>query len=712
MKKFFFIISAFVININFHLIADEGMWLPFLIGEKTYQDMVKKGLKLTKEQIFSANKASLKDAVIIFGPGCTGEIVSDQSLVFTNHHCGYDAIAKVSTVDHNYLKDGFWAKNKNEEIHVPGLTVQFLERIKDMTDKVNEQLKNISSDKYTDEMPKILQQLANAELTEQEKNNSCEAKIVPMFSGNQYILFVYKRYKDVRLVGTPSESLGKFGGDTDNWEWPRHTADFSIFRIYADKNGNPAEYSPDNIPLKPKYVIPVSLKGIQPNSFAMIMGFPGGTNRFETSYGVKLKTDIENPNIVELRDIRLKNMLEEMKKDPAIKLKLASYYARVANYWKFFDGENKQLLKYHVYEQKQNEEKEFMNWAQKNNKTEYISLMNDFAQCYSNYTPYAKARIYFSEGILGSQLLYYAFRINSILSATQNDIQKSKSQILSIIDEMYKDIDITSDKKNTAILLKKYYDDIDKNFVPKSIYDNINNNYDAYVNALYQNTILLNKESFNKWLNNPDISIIQKDPAFQIINAFYQIYQNKVLPEYKKFQNCNFILQQRYQKGLQEMYKGQREFYPDANFTMRLSYGVVKPYSPKDAITYKEICTLNGVLEKYKPGDYEFDLPQKFLDVAQKKDFGRYADKRINDIVVTFLTTNDITGGNSGSPVLNGEGQLIGLAFDGNYEALSHKIHYDKEYNRTICVDIRFVLWIVEKVGNADNIIKELKLVG
>lgn len=296
------------------VLADEGMWLPFLIGEKTYQEMVKKGLKLTKEQIYSANKASLKDAVIIFGGGCTGEIVSDKGLIFTNHHCGYDAIAKVSTVEHNYLKNGFWAKNLNEEIHVPGLTVQFLERIKDVTDIVNNELKNIDASKTLQELPKIFNTFAQKELSDAEKQTNCEARIVPMFSGNQYILFVYKRYKDVRLVGTPSESLGKFGGDTDNWEWPRHTADFSIFRVYADKNGQPADYSPDNVPLKPKYVIPVSIKGVKNNSYAMTMGFPGGTNRFETSYGVKLKTEIENPSIVELRDIRLKNMFEEMKK--------------------------------------------------------------------------------------------------------------------------------------------------------------------------------------------------------------------------------------------------------------------------------------------------------------------------------------------------------------------------------------------------------------
>lgn len=725
MKK----ISIYSFTVLFHVIAvfnvwaDEGMWLPFLIGEKTYQEMVKKGLKLTKNQIYSVNKSSLKDAIIIFGGGCTGEIVSDKGLIFTNHHCGYDAVAKVSTVEHNYLKNGFWAKSLNEEIHVPGLTVQFLERIADVTDKVNSELKNVDGSKMIEELPKVLNKLAQQELTEEEKKFNCEARIVPMFSGNQYVLFVYKRYKDVRLVGVPHESLGKFGGDTDNWEWPRHTADFSIFRVYADKNGQPAEYSPENIPLKPKYVIPVSIKGIQKNSFAMTMGFPGGTNRFETSYGVKLKTTIENPYTVELRDIRLKNMFEEMKKSEAVKLKLASYYAGVANYWKFFDGENKQLLKYNILEQKQNYEKQFIAWAKQNNKSEYTNLMNEFEQCFNNYTPYAKARIYFQEGILGSRLFYYVYRMMGLLNLSKEEIIKNKNNYLALIKELNNQMDVNSDMKNTAVLLKKYKEDIDAQFIPENVYANITKDismtgndqstldaYQKYVKSVYENTILLKPDAFSKWLDNPDKSVLEQDPAFQITSAFYQIFSTKIVPEYYKFQSRNYVLQQKYQKGLMEMYKGKKEFYPDANFTMRLSYGVVKPYSPKDAVIYKEVCTLNGVLEKYKPNDYEFDLPKEFLDAAYKKDFGRYADKSINDIVVTFITTNDITGGNSGSPVLNGKGELIGLAFDGNYEALSHKIHYDAQYNRTICVDIRYVLWIIEKIGHADNIIKELKI--
>ncbi len=711
------LVVIFTINIS---IADEGMWLPFLIGEKTYQDMVKKGLKLTKEQIYSANKASLKDAIIIFGGGCTGEIVSNNGLIFTNHHCGYDAIAKSSTVEHNYLKNGFWAKNFNEEIYVPGLTVQFLERIDDVTEKVNKQLANINENNLLTELPKKLNELALAELKDNEKNNGCEAKIVPMFSGNQYILFIYKRYKDVRFVGTPPESLGKFGGDTDNWEWPRHTADFSIFRVYADKNGNVADYSPNNVPLKPKYVVPVSLKGVQDNSFAMIVGFPGGTNRFETSYGVKLKTSIDNPNIVELRDTRLKLMFNEMKKDEAVKLKLASYYARVANYWKFFDGENKQLLKYHVLEEKQSDEKKFLDWATKNNKSEYLNLMKDFESCYNQYTPFAKAKIYYNECINGSQLINYATRFISVYNALKNNdtktITTNKEKILSDFENFVSGEDLTSEKNTLMYMLSMYYTQIDKSFIPEKFYSSISDKnlnqadtYKAFVEKLTSQTIFLNTDKLKQWLNNPDTTTLSKDPAFQTALIFNQLYKSKVEPEVIKFNACNFALMKKYQKGLLEMYKG-KDLYPDANFTMRLTYGKVSSYSPKDAVTYKYYCTLSGVLDKYKPGDYEFDLPKDFIEAAKKKDFGKYEDKNIKDIVVTFVTTDDITGGNSGSPVLNGNGELIGLAFDGNYEALSHKIAFDAKYNRTICVDIRYVLWVVDKIGHADNIIKELNI--
>src|SRR6187431_1669632 len=401
MKRLFFTLFFSVILILKSL-ADEGMWLPLLLGQQVYNDMVKRGLKLSKEQLYSINKPSLKDAIVIFCGGCTGEIVSVQGLLFTNHHCGYGAITSASTLEHNYLKDGFYAKTKEEEIP-SGLSVQFLLKIEDVTQMVMDSLNGLTGSDRTQRQSRVLGNL-NAKFS--DATQFIEARVSNLFKGNQYLLFVYQRYKDVRLVGAPPESVGKFGGDTDNWEWPRHTGDFSIFRVYATKDGKPADYSEDNVPLKPKHFLPVSIKGIKNGDYAMIYGYPGGTNRYETSYGIKLKTEIENPSLVAMRDLSLKLMHEQMISDSAVKLKLSSNYASVANYWKFFDGETKQLKKFGTYQQKQNYEAEFLKWAK--GKPEYENIMTNYAKNYTEWTPYSKERTYLIEGILGSPLTKFA----------------------------------------------------------------------------------------------------------------------------------------------------------------------------------------------------------------------------------------------------------------------------------------------------------------
>ena len=414
MKKIFisFLLGCCLLKAN----ADEGMWLPMLLGQQVYSDMVKKGLKLTKEQLYSVNKSSLKDAILIFGGGCTGEIVSNQGLIFTNHHCGYDAIAGASTVEHNYLENGFYAFNKDQEIK-SRLTVQFLDRIIDVTKDVEEAVKGLAWADRVAKMPDVYKVITDKVV---DIENGLNGRVYSMFKGNQYIMYVYKTYRDIRLVGAPPESVGKFGGDTDNWEWPRHTGDFSIFRVYATKEGKPAEYSKDNQPLKPKYFLPVSIKGIKDNDFAMIYGYPGGTNRYETSYGIKLKNEIENPSLVNLRDLRLKLMHEKMIKDPAVKLKLASNYASVANYWKFFDGETKQLIKFHTLDQKQAYENIFTAWAK--GKPAYENIFSDYAKNYAAWTPYSKQRQYLNEGIVGSPLAAFAA---SLIGVETNLVQKS-----------------------------------------------------------------------------------------------------------------------------------------------------------------------------------------------------------------------------------------------------------------------------------------------
>lgn len=715
-------ILIFILALNFIsksvVKADEGMWLPMLLGEQVYADMVKKGLKLSKEQLYSINQASIKDAIIIFGGGCTGEIVSKEGLIFTNHHCGYNAINAASTVQHNYLRDGFWARTKQEEIAAPGVHAQFLVKIVDVTDKVNEKIKDIKGSELTAKLPAILTEMS----TKETEGTTYEGRIVPMFKGNQFLLFVYERYKDVRLVGTPSESVGKFGGDTDNWEWPRHTGDFSIFRVYMSKDGKPADYSADNVPFKAKYFLPVSIKGVKDGDYAMIYGYPGGTNRYETSFGVKLKTDIENPSLVNLRDARLKFMLEEMKKSPAVKLQLAGYYAGVANYWKFFDGESKQLLKFKTYEEKQTAEAAFSTWAK--GKPEFENLFTEYQKTYDAWRPYTKQRVYLNEGIMGSPLIAFAANLQR-LDATMSKKDASKEEIAKAAEALkkawtafYKSENTVSDKNILSYVAQAFYTDVDASQHPKGFYSWMNTKfgelknkqcYNMFADYVFSNTMLLDSIKWNTFISNPDTAALHKDAAFMVANTFNSNFDNNYKKYFNEFNAQNFALGRTYLKGILEMNKG-KKMYPDANFTMRVSFGNVKSYVPRDGVKYNHITTLSGVLEKYKPGDYEFDLPAKFLEMAKKKDFGQYADPTIKDIVVGFITTNDITGGNSGSPVINGNGELTGLAFDGNYEALSHKIAFDKDLNRTICLDVRYMLWVVDKVGGATNIIQELDL--
>lgn len=701
--------------------ADEGMWLPLLLGEQVYADMQKKGLKLTKEQLYHINKASLKDAIIIFGNGCTGEIVSSKGLIFTNHHCGYGAIASASSVEHNYLRDGFYAKSLKDEIRT-GLTVQFLVSIADVTKEVNDSLGTLlgkaRADKQAAVLASINQRLSNAE-------QSIECRISPLFKGNQFLAFIYQRYRDIRLVGTPQESVGKFGGDTDNWEWPRHTGDFSVFRVYTGKDGKPAEFSTENIPLKPKYFLPVSIRGLKDGDFAMTWGYPGSTNRYETSLGVKLSTDINNPTLVKLRDERLKYMFAEMQKDAGTKLKLASSYASIANYWKFYDGETKQLLKYDVYGQKQKSEATFIKWAA--DKPEYAAIFPEWEKVYAAWQPYALHRVYMMEGIFGSPLLSFAsslIQLEAALvkpNASKADITNAMNAAVAARKNFLEAHNAASDQQIVGKMLMMYYQDVPKEQHPISFFESVKGSFGdlkeeatwkKYAAAVFANTMLLHESKWNAFVSNPDGVKLQEDPAFAIASAFFKNWNVKFQPRFTEFTIKNNDLGRLYLKGIMEMNPVKaKKMYPDATFTMRVSYGNVKSYMPKDAVKYDFVTTSKGLLEKYKPGDYEFDLPSKQIELLKQKDFGQYIDKGRNDLVIGFITSNDITGGNSGSPVINANGELIGLAFDGNYEALSHKLAFDKDLNRTICVDIRYVLWCIDKLGGADHLIKELKLV-
>jgi hypothetical protein len=720
MRKLF-IASILFISFSFKAVADEGMWLPLLLGQQVYNDMVKKGLKLTREQLFSINKASLKDAIVIFNGGCTGEIVSPQGLIFTNHHCGYSVIAGASTVEHNYLQNGFYTKSMAEEIpgNTQSLYVEFLTRIEDVTKVVLDSLQGLTGQERATRQAQVLSGI-NTKMSDPVKH--LRTSISPLFKGNQFLAFVYTRYTDVRLVGAPPEALGKFGGDTDNWEWPRHTIDYSIFRVYGAADGSAADFSPNNKPLKPKWYLPVSLKGIKEGDFSLIYGYPGSTNRYESSLGVQLSTDINNPTLVKLRDMRLKYMFEEMKKDPAIKLQLASSYAGIANYWKFYKGETEELLKYDVYGQKKKQEDGFIKWAQ--GKPEYQNIFSDLKIAYDAWKPYAVHRMYINEGILGSPLLAFASMLQDLEMAltrpgvSTEAIQKAVDAASRSRQNFLKSENKISDQNIVGAVVQMYYNAIPKDQQPQGLYEAIKNEYGAldkastyqkYADAIFKNTMIFDDRKWNDFVQRPNANTLQQDLAYNLANTIIRNYTAKYLPLYQQFNTKNNEWGRLYLKGIMEM-DPKKLMYPDATFTMRLSYGKVASYNPRDAVHYDYVTTMTGMLAKYVPGDYEFDLPQDFLKASKAKDFGQYKDARKNDLVVGFITSNDITGGNSGSPVMNANGELIGLAFDGNYEALSHKLAFDKDLNRTICVDIRAVLWCVDKLGGAQNIIKELTL--
>jgi hypothetical protein len=714
MKRFLVTIAIFV---SFMARADEGMWLPHLLGAQRYADMKAKGLKLTAEQLYSLNKSSLKDAIIIFGGGCTGEIVSAEGLIFTNHHCGYGAIAGLSSMEANYLRDGFYAKSKSEELPAKGLNATFLIRIDDVTQQVQDSMKGLAWKDWDAKRQRVFNNIAKAAT----EGKHYTARVYSMFKDNQFLMYTFEVFNDVRLVGTPPESVGKFGGDTDNWEWPRHTGDFSIFRVYAGADGKPAPYSADNVPFKSRHFLPISLKGLKEGDFSMIFGYPGSTNRFETSYGVKLATDIKNPAFVEMRDIRLKAMSEQMRKDPAVKLQLASAFASLANYWKFYDGETKQLLKYDVYGTKKKQEEELAKWVAANNKAEFANLWVDYEKAYEAWRPYAKHKEYFEQGIMGPSVVRFAsrlFQLDRALSSGGGNVREMMNNLDNARTNMLAGLNKPSEQQMTWQLVKAFYEGIEPNQQPVAFYNQIKQTYGSlkedatyrnWAASLFANSMLLDDAKWKRFAESPNPAELRADPIYAMFIAFQQNWEKFQLP-FNEFNAKNSELGHLYLKAYREMNKG-KVMYPDANSSMRVSYGKVASYKPRDAVRYDFITTSTGLLEKYVPGDYEFDLPEKQIELLKKKDFGQYADPVRKDLVIGFITTDDITGGNSGSPVINANGELIGLAFDGNYEALSHKINFDKDLNRTICVDIRYVLWCIDKLGGATNIIQELKIV-
>ncbi|WP_320054663.1 S46 family peptidase [uncultured Acetobacteroides sp.] len=709
MRKISFLLVALLLLGTTTLRADEGMWLLPLIEKLNMKDMKKAGLKLSAEDIYSINKSSLKDAIVIFGRGCTGEIVSDQGLVLTNHHCGYGTIQQHSTVEHDYLKDGFWAKTKELEIPSPGLTVTFLERIEDVTAKFNDVLTPSMSES---DRVKAIADLSKKLSEEVTKGKFIRGQVTPMYGGNQFYLFVYKTYTDVRLVGTPPESIGKFGADTDNWMWPRHTGDFSVFRVYADKDGNPADYSANNVPLKPKKHLNVSLKGVNKGDYTMIMGHPGRTNRYMTSWEINEVLSITNPNRIKIRGIRQDIWIKDMQANDTIRIQYASKYASSSNYWKNSIGMSRGLKRLKVHDKKEAQEAAFTSWVNQSPErvATYGNALALIKEAVEGRNEYNSAIQYIGESIRGIEAIGAASRYAAgLLKAIE--AKEDLSKIKESTNDFYKDYNEALDKKVAVAMFTLYKKDVPAKFLP-TLYADIeskyNNNIEAYVNDLYASSIFANKKAFGAFLANPTADAVKNDPIYkaaQSISTVARELSENITPFNEKFGKG----QRLYIAGLLEMDKD-KPHYPDANFTMRLTYGNVLDYIPADAVHYDYFTTLDGVMEKEDPSNWEFVVPAKLKELYNAKDFGRYAMKN-GKMPVAFLSTNDITGGNSGSPIMNAKGELIGLAFDGNWEAMSGDIAFEPQLQRTINVDIRYVLFIMDKFAGAKHLVDEMNIV-
>ncbi|MFA8451347.1 MAG: S46 family peptidase [Bacteroidales bacterium] len=696
--------------------ADEGMWLPFLVERLNYVDMQKAGLQLSPEEIYSINNSSLKDAIVIFGRGCTGEIISKEGLILTNHHCGYSSIQQVSSIQNNYLQNGFWANNKREEIPVEGLNVKFLVRVDPATDKVLQGVNNFMSE---DERKEIISKNIKKIVKEAKEGNNYMVNVKEFFAGNEYYTFIYEVYNDIRLVGTPPECIGKFGADTDNWMWPRHTADFSMFRVYTDKDGKPAQYSKENIPMQSKHHLPINIAGVKEGDFAMIMGNPGSTERYLTSFGINMGINYKNPSIVKVRQKKLDIIGEDMDANKAVRLKYSSKYARIANYWKYFIGQTKSLKRLKVADKKKAIESKFGKWvlSDVNRKKEYGQVLADLEEAYEKLSNYEPTKWYYIEGALrGPEILSLANKLEKLSKAknTADSPKKTKAiqaRMKETVLKHFKNYNLATDQRLMSELFSMMYNDIDEKYRSPFI-EEINKKYKGnfakYSVTVFQKSCLANKQSALEFIRNPKSEkVISKDPAFIANKALITEFKN--LREKTKVANDMLAHANRlFVKGIQEMEKD-KKFYPDANFTMRLTYGQVKGYKPADAVTYKYYTTLKGVMQKEDPSVDEFKVPEKLKSLYKDKDYGRYGEEKV--MKTCFLTNHDITGGNSGSPVINSKGELIGLAFDGNWEAMSGDIFFNNKVQRTINVDARYLLFLIDKFAGASNIIDELTII-
>lgn len=702
------LLSFVILLITLTVTADEGMWLLKELNRQSVARMQELGFTFPTDQLYNENNPSLKDAVVIFGGGCTGVAVSNQGLIFTNHHCGFGAIQKLSSVEHDYLKDGFKADSFRDELPAEGLTISFLSSMQEVTDQI---IKHVPSVLSEIQRELVIDSISNELLKPYEDDPFTNARIVPFYAGNKYYMVTYDVFRDVRLVVTPPQSIGKFGGDTDNWMWPRQTGDFSVFRVYANSNNEPSEFSETNVPYKPKYVVPVSLKGVEPGDYSMTIGFPGRTQRYASSWGIEQMMESENKPRIEVRGVKQDIWWDAMTKDDATRIKYANKYAGSSNYWKNSMGMNEAIVDQNVIAEKEALEEELTKWinATPERQQKYGNTLNTLKSAYTSTNDIARNTTYFLETFQnGIELIRFA---NTILQFNTSGTEQEKEEFINDrFINSYKDYDPALDKKVLPALLKLYAERVPQQYHP-DIYKTINKkfkgNYEKYADWLFKKSKFTSLSELLELLKTADTKELTKDPAMELALSVkdmgYEL-SSQMMSAYEQILGG----ERAFMAALMEMHP-EKAYSPDANFTQRLSYGSVKGYEPRDGVWYKHFTTTQGVLEKEVEGDPEFEVQPYILDILRKGDFGVYADKD-GKMPTCFLSDNDITGGNSGSPVFNGKAELIGLAFDGNWESLSGDILFDPEMQRCISVDIRYVLFTIDKIMDAPHIIKELEI--
>ena len=711
------ILVSFLIvhSILFTLQAKEGMWIPIFLEKYNFAEMQQMGFKLTAQDIYDVNKASMKDAVVIFGGGCTGELISGDGLLITNHHCGLGQVQRHSSVEHDYITNGFWAMNKGEELPNPGLTVSFLEYMEDVTDKVLDGTSNLTDEEKERKIQNNILKIRK----ESEKEGKFSAQVKPLFYGNQYFLYVHKVYRDVRLVGAPPSAIGKFGGDTDNWVWPRHTGDFSLFRIYAGKDNEPAEYSPENVPFQPKKFFSVSIKGVKEGDFTMVFGNPGTTMQYIPSKEVAIIMNQRDPDRVKIRDKKLEIIGADMEKDAKVRIQYTSKYQGISNAWKKWQGEIKGLKRLDAVTKKQEFEKEFKEWAVSANlwESEYKTVFRNFDSIYTVYEKYIKAADYYSEIVnSGTDIFALAAQANLLLNAAEN---KQTEQLASLkksmnrsIPGIFKNYNKATDEKLFATLLPMLADGISEEFLPVGFRNKINaTTENELIEKYYRKSMLCDTVFWKKMLEEKSDKLIQKlrkDPVFVLYNQLKIKNETEIAPVVAMANKAITENMKIYMAGIMQM-KQNQPLYADANLTLRVSYGKVEGYQPVDGVYYKHFTTLKGIMEKDNPEIYDYDVPDRLKELYEKKDFGRYEEN--GSVPVCFVASNHTTGGNSGSPVVNGNGELIGINFDRVWEGTMSDIMFDPEVCRNISLDMRFVLFIVDKYAGAGYLLNEMKIV-